>query len=139
MLFSIPHLIEQLQRHKQSMTNEIAKREAMEQQFAEMVRATSRLQEESEKIRQQHQKEIERLRRELTLISPASPARTPEDFPEIICSPASPLTKILAELKRIAATEAPVLITGESGTGKELVARAIHRKSKRAGRAFIRE
>jgi DNA-binding NtrC family response regulator len=38
---------------------------------------------------------------------------------------------------RVAPTNLPVLITGESGTGKEIVARAIHLRSRRAGRAFV--
>ena len=39
---------------------------------------------------------------------------------------------------RAAPTRASVLITGESGTGKELVARAVHRRSQRADKAFVR-
>src|SRR5436305_3900159 len=38
---------------------------------------------------------------------------------------------------RVAPTDLPVLIAGESGTGKEVVARAIHRRSRRADKAFI--
>jgi transcriptional regulator with PAS, ATPase and Fis domain len=39
----------------------------------------------------------------------------------------------------VAPSDAAILIEGESGTGKELIARAIHRKSARAGKAFVSE
>lgn len=48
------------------------------------------------------------------------------------------LHRVLDNVIRVAPTDATVLITGESGTGKELVARAIHKRSRRSGRPFIR-
>jgi two-component system, NtrC family, response regulator HydG len=44
---------------------------------------------------------------------------------------------LFAQIDRVAASDAPVAIAGETGTGKELVARAIHRRSKRAANALI--
>ncbi|WP_439557612.1 sigma-54-dependent transcriptional regulator, partial [Dyadobacter sp.] len=48
------------------------------------------------------------------------------------------LLEILSTVGRVAATDAPVLITGESGTGKELIAEAIHSNSKRKSRPFVK-
>jgi formate hydrogenlyase transcriptional activator len=58
-------------------------------------------------------------------------------FEEIVGS-SEPLRRVLAHVARVARTDSTVLITGETGTGKELVARAIHKRSSRSGRAFIR-
>jgi transcriptional regulator with GAF, ATPase, and Fis domain len=57
-------------------------------------------------------------------------------FEEIIgTSPA--LQEVLSRVAKVASSDSTVLITGETGTGKELVARAIHKRSQRAGRAFV--
>lgn len=48
------------------------------------------------------------------------------------------LRNVLVQIDKVAPTESTVLITGETGTGKELIAGAIHKRSKRAARAFIR-
>jgi formate hydrogenlyase transcriptional activator len=58
-------------------------------------------------------------------------------FEEIVGS-SMPLRRVLTLVEKVAATDSTVLITGETGSGKELVARAIHKKSHRAARAFIR-
>jgi two-component system response regulator FlrC len=47
------------------------------------------------------------------------------------------ISKLLAMADQIAPSDASILITGESGTGKEVIARYIHKKSKRAGNAMI--
>ena len=49
----------------------------------------------------------------------------------------SKMQDVFSAIRKVATTDAPVLIRGESGTGKELVARAIHRLSIRASRPFI--
>jgi formate hydrogenlyase transcriptional activator len=58
-------------------------------------------------------------------------------FEEILGS-SDKLVRVLSEVARVAISDSTVLILGETGTGKELVARAIHKQSKRFGRAFIR-
>ena len=57
-------------------------------------------------------------------------------FSEIIgISPA--MQEVFKAMAKVARVDATVLVTGESGTGKELVARAIHRRSKRNGGPFV--
>jgi transcriptional regulator with GAF, ATPase, and Fis domain len=58
-------------------------------------------------------------------------------FEEIVGS-SQPLFRVLGHVAKVAPTDCTVLVTGESGTGKELVARAIHKRSRRANRPFIR-
>jgi PAS domain S-box-containing protein len=47
------------------------------------------------------------------------------------------LQMVLARAAKVAPTDSTVLIMGETGTGKELIARAIHKRSKRSERPFI--
>jgi transcriptional regulator with GAF, ATPase, and Fis domain len=57
-------------------------------------------------------------------------------FEEIVGT-SSALKSVLSRISKVAPSDSTVLITGETGTGKELVARAIHRRSRRSGRAFV--
>ncbi len=58
-------------------------------------------------------------------------------FEEIVGS-SEPLRRVLSQVAKVAPTDSSVLILGETGTGKELIARAIHNRSNRSARAFIR-
>ena len=57
-------------------------------------------------------------------------------FEEIVGASAA-LKSVLSHVSKVAPTDSTVLISGETGTGKELIARAIHKHSRRAERAFV--
>jgi PAS domain S-box-containing protein len=57
-------------------------------------------------------------------------------FEEIVGTSTS-LQAVLDRVAKVAPTDSTVLITGETGTGKELIARAVHKRSQRSGRAFV--
>lgn len=57
-------------------------------------------------------------------------------FEEIVGT-SSALRDVLTNIVKVAPTDSTVLITGETGTGKELIARAIHKRSKRSGQPFV--
>lgn len=72
-------------------------------------------------------REIERLRTSLTRYSKESKVVGNSDT----------ISKVLEKVQAIALTDASVVIYGESGTGKELIAREIHRMSRRANKPFV--
>ncbi|HTO75667.1 MAG TPA: sigma 54-interacting transcriptional regulator [Thermoanaerobaculia bacterium] len=57
-------------------------------------------------------------------------------FEEIVGTSAA-LQRVLSRISKVAPTDSTVLLSGETGTGKELIARAIHKRSKRSSRSFI--
>jgi len=83
--------------------------------------------EELELLREQLAKENLVLRDEVDRVSM---------FEEIVGTSRA-LKAVLSRICKVAPSDSTVLVTGETGTGKELVARAIHRRSDRASRAFV--
>jgi DNA-binding NtrC family response regulator/signal transduction histidine kinase len=57
-------------------------------------------------------------------------------FEEIVGS-SEALRIVLSRIAKVAPTDSTVFIAGETGTGKELIARAVHKRSQRSGRAFV--
>ena len=57
-------------------------------------------------------------------------------FEEIVGT-STALHDVLSRIAKVAPTDSTVFITGETGTGKELIARAVHKRSQRSGRAFV--
>jgi PAS domain S-box-containing protein len=57
---------------------------------------------------------------------------------EGIIGGSEPLRRVLEDVKRVAGTDATVLILGETGTGKELIARSIHSSSRRSEKPFVK-
>jgi transcriptional regulator with GAF, ATPase, and Fis domain len=57
-------------------------------------------------------------------------------FEEIVGA-SQTLKAVLSRIAKVAPTDSTVFISGETGTGKELVARAVHKRSRRAERAFV--
>ena len=63
--------------------------------------------------------------------------RAEQDFEDIVGF-SGPLRHVLVQVETVAPTASTVLIEGETGTGKELIARAIHDRSSRRGRTFVK-
>jgi formate hydrogenlyase transcriptional activator len=98
------------------ITDRKAAEEKLREAFHEIRRLKDRLQQENVALRE----EVEKA----------------SMFEEIVGSSA-PLRAVLSDLSKVAPTDSTVLITGETGTGKELIARAIHKRSRRSARAFV--
>jgi PAS domain S-box-containing protein len=91
------------------------------------VTATKTAWQQIQQLRDQHQRENVMLREEVAAASM---------FEEIVGVSAA-LRTVLSRVSKVAPTDSTVLITGETGTGKELIARAIHKRSKRSARVFV--
>jgi transcriptional regulator with GAF, ATPase, and Fis domain len=116
-----------LTKANEDLHQEILERKRAEEALQENVAALKNAFEEIQLLKDQLYKENLALREEIDVN---------RMFEEIVgSSPA--LQVVLSGVAKVAPTDSTVLITGETGTGKELIARAIHKRSQRASRAFV--
>jgi len=116
-----------LTKANEDLHQEISERKRAEEALQENVAALKTALEEIQLLKDQLYKENLALREEIDVN---------RMFEEIVgSSPA--LQVVLSRVAKVAPTDSTVLITGETGTGKELIARAIHKRSQRASRAFV--
>jgi len=81
---------------------------------------------------------LEKIAQALALAAPAGPASPADEaWRAGIVSRSSRMADLLAEARLVAQGDASVMLRGDSGTGKELLARAIHRASRRARQPFV--
>src|SRR5213079_1400441 len=91
-------------------------RDELEKAFEEIKELKDRVQDENVALREQIDQAL--MFEEIVGVSPA-------------------LRAVLSRVSKVAPTDSTVLLTGETGTGKELIARAIHKRSRRSSRAFV--
>jgi transcriptional regulator with GAF, ATPase, and Fis domain len=116
-----------LTKANEDLHQEISERRRAERALQENMEALKNAFEEIQILKDQLYKENLALREEIDVN---------RMFEEIVgSSPA--LQVVLSRVAKVAPTDSTVLITGETGTGKELIARAIHKRSQRASRAFV--
>ncbi len=84
---------------------------------------------------------VEKALRHSDVVGQTARISVPEGVAELhfglLIGESAAMQRIYALIERVAGTDATVLIQGESGTGKELVAKAIHRASRRAGGPWV--
>src|SRR5439155_3494459 len=85
------------------------------------------------------------LRRQVAPAAPTDAAPAPEigiaaaaPLPIGIVGSSPEIRQLLGVIRKVAVTDAVVLLRGESGTGKELLARAVHDSSARAGKPYVK-
>jgi len=74
----------------------------------------------------------------LERVRAAHAARSADESFDHIIGRGPALSRVLAQVSLVAPTDATVLVLGETGTGKELIARAIHERSARRARPFVK-
>ncbi|MBW2710307.1 MAG: sigma 54-interacting transcriptional regulator [Deltaproteobacteria bacterium] len=94
---------------------------------------------ETEAVRDKALEELKELKEKLEQenIYLKEEIQTVQGFKEIV-GKSNPLLYVLSKVKQVAETDSTVLIQGETGVGKELIARAIHQKSLRSSKPFVK-
>ena len=110
----------------------------VQERTAELVASNQALRESEEKIRLAYE-EIAQLKGQLELENTylREEVKEAKEFGDVI-GESTALRKLLHQVETVARTDASVLVLGETGTGKELVAREIHKHSRRNARPLIR-
>lgn len=90
------------------------------------------------RLRQDAAQEIAELREQNQRLQEAAQDNLHEIKPQYIIGTASSMRSVYVHIEQVASSATTVLIRGESGTGKELVAKALHERSTRANRNFIK-
>jgi formate hydrogenlyase transcriptional activator len=104
-------------------------------EFALMVGRLVALAVEGALTRQELQRANDRLAAEKLYLE--EEIRTDRRMDEVVGGGAA-IKDVLRQVEVVAPTDSAVLITGETGTGKELIARAVHRRSHRRDRTFVK-
>lgn len=139
--------LEKVQSEKEKITAELRDREAkvaaLERELVslEARKQTDRTQELLEEIRR-YKAEIHALSArkddmEEAALADAETIAGAQEFEGMVYEAGGPMRRVVEFVSKIADSDATVLILGESGTGKEMIARAIHKRSKRQGRPFV--
>jgi two-component system NtrC family response regulator len=84
-----------------------------------------------------HLRAAARMRRMLEVRAESESASGPPEVLGQLIGASPEIRRSFALIRRVAATQVPVLVTGESGTGKELAAKAIHELGERAHKPFV--
>jgi transcriptional regulator with GAF, ATPase, and Fis domain/CHASE2 domain-containing sensor protein len=139
--------VDVLRGEKESVLAQLRDREAklsvLERELVNMqvARSNNRTEELLEEIRR-YKEEIRTLASQADDLeayrsAPDGAGGAMEDFEGLIHDRTGRMREVVEFIMKMAASDAPILVLGESGTGKELVARAIHKRSKRSGGPFV--
>ncbi len=134
--------IASLERERKELHQELTRRTLeLEHTRREILQSSEEIPPSVEARIQEYEREIARLRTRINDVVVAEDQRQivePRmEFEGMIYHAEGPMAAVVKQIRSVAPNDVTVLLTGESGTGKELVARAIHKLSKRNDKPFI--